>query len=124
MESWLKLGPGGAMPQFGQGHATLLMLIADDDPASVLKLQAAAAKMNAQAIAILPVWAIDSVANRWVADPKITAFVGIDGYVPANEYQFNGATRISYGATRFNRAYLIDANGNVASVQFDLDKGQ
>jgi protocatechuate 3,4-dioxygenase beta subunit len=120
VETWAIL-PGNVPPSLNSGKKTLLLLCENDGkvPARIEQLQQAAAKADAQAIAVFSTYLHEASVKAILKNVKVTCAVAVDRFVPENDYRVNGAMRIALGAERMNRFYLIGADGNVITDNFD-----
>lgn len=122
VESWVHLVDATNPPNVMSGNRKTLVLFCEDDDKvrqRITELQAAAARIDAQAVVLFSTFLHEVAARELLGDLKLACSVGVDQYVPANEYRVNGATRIAYGAERMNRIYLIGADGALVSDNFN-----
>jgi choline dehydrogenase-like flavoprotein len=87
----------------------------------MLFLEAAAAKMNARAVALFESDSHESSLRAMLGDQKLTAAVGVDQYAPQSDYNSSGETRIAYGGRGTTQVFLIAADGSVADDQVRLE---
>jgi RNA polymerase sigma factor (sigma-70 family) len=126
----------GAPPTNGKPTLLLFTAVFDDGEGRrgdgnsvaqrVKKLQALAESLNANAVVIFSPESHVSAVRAALPELKVTAYVGVDEYLPETAFAFTGATQSRYGSSDSLRtqAFLINAKGKVQSDRVDINNSR